>query len=61
MFILLVVLGVIVCLAGCHGKAPTEPTKTPYNDHQTCLDAGGQWGPWITHYGCKLPQPEPGR
>lgn len=51
-----VVLLLVVTLAsGCHSPTEPPPKKDPYKDHQACLDAGGQWGPWITHFGCILP------
>lgn len=45
-------LCLVSLLTGCRHH-PTAPD--PYKDHQACLDAGGQWGPWASHYGCKLP------
>jgi hypothetical protein len=56
----LVLIGALVLvLAGCRHSSPTEPTKDPLTDHQACLDAGGMWGPWATHFGCRWPDPAP--
>ena len=45
----------LLCLASLLGgcRHPTAPD--PYKSREACVAAGGQWGPWATHYGCKLP------
>ena len=47
----LLLLAAVCLLVAC--RQPTAPD--PYASRAACQQAGGMWGPWASHYGCKLP------
>jgi hypothetical protein len=58
-YLIALLLGLALLLVACAHPTAPPPRKDPYKDPQTCLDMGGQWGPWIDYLGCKFPEKKP--